>query len=305
MKICIVGASGYIGSSLRSYFLASGIEVVCFSSSKISKSYNYTDLEDIDKCVEILSDVDTLFYLCSPDHQETENDPGNSVNIVLSNLGHILNAKKKLSNLKIVYFSTAQIFNAVPQEETITDQTNNAPNNYYGLFHVYGENMLNYFREKYNNSDLVSLRLTNSYGFLCSQTSKWRAPAVNELISSAHEKGLITMQSDGSPFRDFIEMSALIETCARLVNANEVPRNLIVGSGVTINISYIATSIQNVFSTKYGKKITINTNGKIMESKIKPSPRYMVDGYFCEKQSASEIDELLKKAILDYERFIK
>ena len=304
MKICIVGASGFIGSSLRNFFLANGVEVVCVTSSKISKSYSYTDLEDIDACAEILSDVDTLFYLCSPDQRETENNPGTSVNIVLSCLGHILNAKKKLPNLKIIYFSTAQIFNAVAQEKTITDQTNNVPNNYYGLFHVYGENLLNYFREKHKDSNLVSLRLTNSYGFLCSPTSKWRVPVVNEFISSAHGEGFITMQSDGSPFRDFIEMSALIEMCVRLVNANEVPRNLIVGSGVTINLSYIVTSIQNIFSMKYGKKIAINTSGRIMESEIKASPRYKVDGYFCKKQSASEIDEFLEKAILDYERFV-
>ena len=305
MKICIVGASGYIGSSLRRFFLANGVEVVCVTSGKISNSYSYTDLEDIDKCVEILSDVDTLFYLCSLDQYETENNPGTSVNIVLSHLGHILNAKKKLSNLKIIYFSTAQIFNSVPQEETITDLTNNATNNYYGLFHVYGENILNYFREKYNNSDLISLRLTNSYGFLCSQTSKWRAPVVNELISSAHEKGLITMQSDGSPFRDFIEMSTLIDTCVRLANANEVPRNLIAGSGVTVNISYMASSIQNIFYMKYGKKIAMDTNGRIKEPQIKASPRYIVDDFFCKKQSTSGINELLEKAIFDYERFVK
>ena len=154
---------------------------------QLPDSYSYADLENTETCVEILSDVNTLFYLCSPDQHETENNPGNGINVALVSLGHILNAKKKLPNLKIIYFSTAQIFNSVV-EENITNQTNNAPNNYYGLFHVYGENMLNYFREKYENPRLVSLRLTNSYGFMCSQKSKWRAPVVNDFINSAHQR---------------------------------------------------------------------------------------------------------------------
>lgn len=302
MKICIVGSSGFIGSSLRNFLFANGIEIVCVTSSKLPKSYSYTDLENVETCVEILSDVNTLFYLCSPDQHETENNPGTGINVALGSLGHILNAKKKLPNLKVVYFSTAQIFNATA-DKTITNQTNNAPNNYYGLFHVYGENMLNYFREKYEDPHLISLRLTNSYGFLCSQDSKWKAPVVNEFISSAHNEGVVTMQSDGSPFRDFIEISSLIEVCLELIYTNNVPKNIIVGSGVTLNLSYIANSIRDIFAMKFGKKISINTSGEIKKPEIKASPRYIVDDHYCKRQSVHEIGRLLEKAIFDFERF--
>ncbi len=304
MKICIVGASGFIGSSLHGFFATHGIEVVTVSSNNTPKGYGYNDLEKADTCIEILSDIDTVFYLCSANQHETENNPGTSVKIILGPLGHILRAKSNLPKLKLIYFSTAQVFNSVAQEKTITNNTDCAPNNYYGLFHLYGENMLNYSRDKYQSSNALSLRLTNSYGFLCSQTSNWQAPVVNDFIRSAHLEHTITMKSDGSPFRDFIEMSTLMEVCLKLTHENEIPKNLIVGSGLTVNLAYVANRIQNIFATKFGKNIELNTSGEIKEPKIKASPRYMVDDNFCKRQSADEIDKFLEKAILDFERFI-
>ena len=100
MKICIVGASGFIGSSLKNFFLANQVEIVCVTSSKLPDSYSYADLENTETCVEILSDVNTLFYLCSPDQHETENNPGNGINVALVSLGHILNAKRNFLILK-------------------------------------------------------------------------------------------------------------------------------------------------------------------------------------------------------------
>ena len=155
--------------------------------------------------------------------------------------------------------------------------------------------MLNYFREKYENPRLVSLRLTNSYGFMCSQKSKWRAPVVNDFISSAHQKGVITMQSDGSPFRDFIEISSLIQVCLKLIHSNNVPKNIIVGSGVTLNLSYIANSIRDIFAMEFEKKITINTSSEITKPETKASPRYLVDDHYCKRQSVHEIGKQLKK----------
>lgn len=304
MKICIVGASGFIGSSLQSFFASRGIGVVCVSSKKLPNCFAYSDLVEVDKCVEILSDVDTLFYLCSLDQKETENNPGSSINIVLGSLGHILSAKKKLPKLKIIYFSTAQVFNSIAQEEIVTNHTNYAPNNYYGLFHVYGENMLNYSRENYQNTNLVSLRLTNSFGFLCSRTCKWQAPVVNDFISSAHLESCITMQSDGSPFRDFIEMSTLMEVCLNLTQTKEFPKNIIIGSGVTVNLAYIVNKILNTFEMKYGRRIKLNISSKIKDPEIKQTPRYRVDDFFCKKQSANDFDQFLEKAILDFERFV-
>ena len=108
MKICIVGSGGYIGTSLTNYCLDRDIEVVRVTSQKKIFSQRdglclgYNDLTDPSRCIAILSDVDALFYLCSPDQKTIEMDPGRGVSVVLTPLANILNAKKSLNKLKVI-----------------------------------------------------------------------------------------------------------------------------------------------------------------------------------------------------------
>ena len=61
-------------------------------------------------------------------------DPGRGVSVVLAPLANILNAKKSLNNLKVIYFSTAQVFNGATEDATLSDISGISPNNYYGYF---------------------------------------------------------------------------------------------------------------------------------------------------------------------------
>lgn len=303
MRLCIVGASGFIGSSLKNNFTCLGEEIVSVSSKNLPDCYTYDHLKDLDSCIEILSKIDTLIYLCSPDQYQSEINPGIGVTAVLGPLGNILSAKEKLPNLKIIYLSTAQIFNAVPPSENVTTLTEVRPNNYYGLFHVFGENMINYFRSKHKQLNLISLRLTNSFGFSCSTDCKWSNPVVNQFISNSHDMGVINIHSDGSPMRDFMEISRLTEVVIKLSKSTELPESIILGSGVNVNLSYVIDKIQSAFSYYYGKKVYVDSSVPLCDAEVRDKPRFSVDERYANMQSKSELDSSLIKAILDYERF--
>lgn len=311
MKICIVGSGGFIGTSLKNYFLSKNTEVVQFTSKKKLLSqkkdflFDYYDLSEPQRLISILSDVDTLFYLCSPDHQTIEMNPKMGVDIVLGPLANILNAKKHLKNMKIIYFSTAQVFNSVGPEKTISNKTGISPNNYYGLFHAFGEKMLLHCRESIKQNSLTSIRLTNSFGFLCDASCNWRLPALNDFISSAFGKNEIIMRSDGSPFRDFVEISRVMQTCYNLASFRNLPENIICGSELTVNLSYVINLIQKIFKNNYSREIKIKSDFDLKLPEVKAVPRYIINKDFNKKCSISEFDKDIEKAIIDYERFSK
>ena len=232
-------------------------------------------------------------------------DPGGGVSVVLAPLANILNAKKSLKNLKIIYFSTAQVFNAVTEDATLTDESVISPNNYYGLFHAFGERMIVHCRESLKQKNLTSIRLTNSFGFLCNTSCNWQFPALNDFISCAFEKNKIIIRSDGSPFRDFVEISRVMNTCYSLAVSKELPENLICGSGLTVNLSYVISSIQKIIKNKYAREIKIQSDFDLSLPEIKSVPRYIINEKYNNKCSIPEFDKDIEKAITDYERFSK
>ncbi|MDA7592282.1 NAD(P)-dependent oxidoreductase [Rhodobacteraceae bacterium] len=309
MKVCIVGSGGYIGSSLKNYFISKDLEVIRVTSQENTfkdnreEYFNYADLADLTTCITILSDVDVLFYLCSPNQKEIEMEPNRGLSIVLEPLINILNAKKRLKSLKIIYFSTAQVYNNIPSEETITDNSIINPNNYYGIFHVFGEQLIKYSRTSLKHTNLTSIRLTNSFGFFCDHSCEWRLPALNEFISDAFDTNRILSKSDGSPCRDFVEISNVLNTCVAVARSDDLPENIICGSGITVNLSYTFSVIRNIMRKRYSKNIQIQAHGDLVQPEVSQIPRFVVSEKFNNIHSLKDFDKGIENAILAYERF--
>ena len=172
MKICIFGVSGFIGSSLKNHFLSHGHTVIAVTSkSRIHKKeagldiYGYRHFQEPERCAALLADVDVVYYMCSPNQVECEANPESSASVVLDPLISILRAKDRIPNTRLVYFSTVQIFNSLPKEHVVDDDSVAAPNNYYGLFHVFAEQMIDLYKKRLGDKRMVAVRLANSFGF--------------------------------------------------------------------------------------------------------------------------------------------
>ena len=98
-------------------------------------------------------------------------------------------------------------------------------------------------RNSLNDYKLTSIRLTNFGFYVLSRVIK--SLALNEFISNAIEDGMITLRSDGSPFRDFIGINDLLVACHKFSLIKNLPESVIFGSGLTVNLSYIASLVQS------------------------------------------------------------
>ena len=87
---------------------------------------------------------------------------------------------------------------------------------------------------------------------------------------------MIMIRSDGSPFRDFVEISGVMNTCYSLAISTELPKNLICGSGLTVNLSYVISSIQRIIKNNYSREIKIQSDFDLRLPEIKSVPRYII-----------------------------
>lgn len=308
MKICIVGSGGYIGTSLANYYSSKGTFIKKVTSKKSTIQHNiayfgYSELNDPETCMSILDDIDVLFYLCSPNQQEIENNPSSGLEVVLGPLSKILEAKKSLERLKVIYFSTAQVFNLIDPDLIISDLTYPKPNNYYGLYHYFGEKLIAQARSDLSDEKLVSIRLTNTFGFLCDNTCNWRLPAVNEFISEAFENNEIMLKSDGTPFRDFLDMKDLLSACDKISKIDSLPENLIFGSGLAVNLSYVACLVQKLVMENLGRNIGVRSEYELHPAEIRTNARYEVDEKYIRTYSPSDLESRIAETIIDYARF--
>lgn len=310
MKICIFGVAGFIGSSLKNHFLSNGHSVIGVTSQSLDAKhdldfeiYNYDHFGDADVCADLLADVDAVFYMCSPNQSECEANPRRAAQIVIEPLISLLRAKNRLPETRLVYFSTAQVFNGLPRDVTIDDASHSSPNNHYGLFHLFAEQLLDLHRARHDDRKSVAVRLTNSFGFLCDSSSGWQVPAVNEFIHSAATHGEMVLRSDGSPIRDFIEMAKLMDFCEQLARADELPPKVLCASGVTVNLSFVVENIKRIFDEEYGQEVKIIAPSKLVGAAVSEKPRFLPTSGLINQTGSERLYEDLKKSIADYKEF--
>jgi dTDP-4-dehydrorhamnose reductase len=145
MKICIIGASGVIGSKLFQYLSDNGHDVI--------GTYNSHKLENIRKCVQLdirdrsltmnfleKNNPDIIIHtsaITNVDLCETDQEIAYSVNV--NGTKNIVDGCK-LINKKIIYISTSYVFDGTKLEYFEDDETK--PSTYYGFTKLKGENLI-------------------------------------------------------------------------------------------------------------------------------------------------------------------
>ena len=308
MKICIFGVSGFIGSSLKNSFSITWaycdsrhIKVTYSQKEAGLDIYGYRHFKNL-RCAALLADVDVVYYMCSPNQVECEANPESSASVVLDPLISILRAKDRIPNTRLVYFSTVQIFNSLPKEHVVDDDSVAAPNNYYGLFHVFAEQMIDLYKKRLGDKDGggATCKLFGFYATVkCLQV-----PAVNEFIHAAAQNGNITLRSDGSPVRDFIEMAHLMNFCEQLAKAEDLPDRVLCASGVTVNLSFLVRSLRTIFQEEYGTGVKIVASSKMADAVVSEKPRFWPTSRLIKKTGIDQLQADLRKSIVDYWRFV-
>jgi len=269
MKILITGGNGYLGARLSLFFANKGHEVipVCYpykpKEEKWINKMSQVIVGDIrkDETIINIADIapDIIIHLISLDQSDSEKEVGfvNEVNVLPTWRLLDLCTKRKLK--KFIYFSTVHVYGSLPNK-IITENYPVQPKNIYGLTHSLSENISEHFNRT-TSTNIISIRLTNSYGSPIFFDNNCWWLAINDLCRNAVLHKKIRLLSDGTPQRDFIHGDDVSEAINVIINfANKNNNNKYnISSSNTLTIGELALIVQDEYKKRYDKKILIYT----------------------------------------------
>lgn len=234
---------------------------------KIGDIRNTTFLQEL-----ALESYDIIIHLVSLDHKQSEGYPSFVASINISPIWSLLDVFSKKGLEKFIYFSTVQVYGRLPLEK-ITEQHLPQVVNAYGLTHLIGEEICDY----YNRTTTVKcrvVRLSNSYGApIFNENNCWWL-VINDLCKQAYLNKEIILQSDGTPQRDFIHGWDVCQAVEKIMLTDHSDFLYQVSSGNTLTIGEIACFVKNVYWKRYGLEIPLSRKNNV-SPEIKE--RYQID----------------------------
>jgi len=272
MKIIVTGANGYIGARLCRYLSARSHDIIAVchpiipSLDKWSKKFYNIILGDLrdQKIIKKIAgfNADAVIHLVSLDHKDSEQDPSFVSQINVLPTWNLLKECSQVGLQKFIYFSTIHVYGKL-EENAIVDENHPINTlNTYGLTHYLSETICEHYN-RISNTNVMSVRLSNSYGAPIFHENNCWWLVINDLCKSAFINKNIKLVSDGSPKRDFIHGNDLCHAIEILLAIEEKGTNKNVyniSSGCTYTILELAAKIRTVFENRYGRLIPVSTS---------------------------------------------
>jgi len=192
-RVCITGASGFIGSNLTK-IIEDDFEVVSFEG----------DLLDKDQVVEFFEknkNIDQIVHLVGL----FSGSIAELINVNVNTLGNLIEEANRNNIKKITYTSTGAVYGE-PKEQESSEDDLLAPNTYYGLSKKIAEDLLQLAKD-INGIDYCILRFPNVYG------EGNPKGVIYNFLSSIVDKGEVTIYGDGAQARNFLHVS---DACAAI-----------------------------------------------------------------------------------------
>ncbi len=268
-NIIIVGASGYIGSSLVNSLKDFECKIIRISRNPKKLSFlkeisaEIIDLDLDFKSGQFLSEikkVDIIFYLSSQTstyvaEKNIIKDYEQSVVPILE----LLAVCDKLTSTPTFIFSSAVTVCGLVDKLPVDETTETNPITVYDIHKLLIEKYIKFYTQKGIIKSCI-LRLSNVYGPGVKSSSSDRG-ILNLMIKKALEGENLTLYGDGCFIRDYIYIDdvidAFLRACRYIVNTNN--KHYIIGSGLENDIKKAFKLIVKKNSTITGKDIKINS----------------------------------------------
>ena len=275
MNICVVGCTGYLGSTISEYLKRTGHNVIGVARKFPKKNKKFKnifkkvlngDIRNFNFLKKIVSNkIDVIIYTVSLNHKVSEKNIQDSIDISYMPLARLCslfeNSKKEI---KFIYFSTMQVYGNYSKIPIIEENHARELNNIYALTHSLCEDTLVTARKKNKLFNAISLRLSNGYGYPVLKSSDCWWLVMNDFCLNAIKKKKIIINSDGSALRDFLHIKDICLTILKILNFNKSLPNVInLASGRTYNILELAILIKK-FLLKKKLKIDIILQNKVL-----------------------------------------
>ena len=216
-KILVIGASGFIGSSLVKEILKEPIKELIiydnFTRGKIEnieeslkdprcKIFPYGgDIRDIDILDKAMQGVDYVFHLAAMWLLHCKDFPRTAFEVNITGTFNILEACVKNKVKKLIYSSSASVYGDAVQVPMTEDHPFNNKN-FYGATKISGEAMCTAYNDRYG-LEIIGLRYMNVYGPGQDQHAAYSGVIPNVLNKIDKNEAPI-VNGDGSQAYDFI-----------------------------------------------------------------------------------------------------
>ena len=216
-KILVIGASGFIGSSLVKEILKEPIKELIiydnFTRGKIEnieeslkdprcKIFPYGgDIRDIDILDKAMQGVDYVFHLAAMWLLHCKDFPRTAFEVNIVGTFNVLEACVKNKVKKLIYSSSASVYGDAVQVPMTEDHPFNNKN-FYGATKISGEAMCTAYSDRYG-LEIIGLRYMNVYGPGQDQHAAYSGVIPNVLNKIDKNEAPI-VNGDGSQAYDFV-----------------------------------------------------------------------------------------------------
>ena len=235
MNVGILGSSGYLGENIA-HALEGEHKVMRLSLRRDCQS-NQTYVGEWEKADIIRSGLEVLIVCTSPDAKTCNEEPIETLKLVLVQLERFLRVAAECGVERIVYLSTCRVYKDGGRR--ITEKSEISYEDMYSLSHLAGESMLKDICLSCGISG-ACFRLSNVFGTHLKNSEEspmWRL-AANSFINDIARKRSIYIKSPDAE-RDFVPVSVVVKAVRNYIESTEVNRQfdiMNIASGYTLSM---------------------------------------------------------------------
>lgn len=250
--VCVIGATGFIGSALVARLVSHGAHVTAFARGSASPALRELHgariaLGDVRSAADVAQatrDAEFVFMMAGRSGAvESVKESREDLDV---NCGGLLNVLETLRAQKLtprVIFPGSRLQYGKPTRMPVREDDPLQPLVPYGLHKVFCEKYMEFFARQYGFTTAI-VRLTNPYG--PAPTRYFRGyNLLNAMIAKALAGEAIPIYGEGLQLRDYLYVDDTVEL---LLAAGGFPSGTIVngGSGIGVSIAEVAASIVRI-----------------------------------------------------------
>ena len=256
-KVIIIGASGYIGKSIKNYFEKYEKNVKLITCSP--PEYDLLNQNSLKKLNTIITKNSTIIVCSGLKKQRGDNlDNFNKNILMISNLISFIEIK----NInQFIYFSSAEVYGEDINDMSINENSVTKPTSYYGIAKLTLEDILVKYFSNYPSVNLMILRPALVYGL--NEEDTFYGPS--GFIKKALNGEVIELWGDGTELREFVFIDDLITILIKLMRIKFTGKINIV-NGKSYSFVHILEIIKSI-----NKNITITSKKR---SRVKVDQGY-------------------------------
>ena len=277
MKVLVTGGAGYIGSVLVDRLITEGNQVNVIDDlsngfvENIHKDAVFIEgsILDNNNLNEALDGVDAVFHLAAKIRvEEGESKPDLYKNINIDGTLNLLKICKEKGIKKLVFASTAAVYGD-PEDYPVTEKSKVSPVN------VYGQTKLEIDKYLAKNAasleiSTISFRFFNVGGALKNSDGKWlrikhegATHLIPSILHSSEARPLLINgndwpTSDGTPVRDFVHVTDLVNALVKSLTHLDKPGNTIINIGTATGstVLEVVAAAESALGRKINYKFT-------------------------------------------------